>query len=383
VPQAAAYSRTPVGGLQRCVNGGPKIGNGLMNRRTRNFAFAVLTGIAHGAAAGTSAAALLDVGSAAPKLSVAEWVQGEPLDIQKESGKKVILVEFWAVWCPPCKESIPRLTRIQKKYKSDLAVIGVTSPDSRGNSPTAIRKFVRDQGDGMSYWIAIDDRDQTTGAYMMAAEAIGIPHAFLVGKDGKIAWQGSPLEPEMENVIEGLIRGTYDPKVEREVERKFQQLERPISRGQWDQVTKGLTEILKIAPANESALRLLRRVYADELKKPEEFRTWARQHIDQNRSNSRAMHAVALVSLFEAEEITGRFPDVALDAARASYESAATRDAPTITVYALAAYHVGAIDRAVALQQEALQAAQGEDRKDAQSILDYLTLCRKLQSSVP
>lgn len=336
-----------------------------------------------GGVTASAGAALLDIGSPAPKLSIAEWVQGDPIDIHREIGKKIFLVEFWAVWCPPCKESIPRLTRIQTKYKDQIAVIGVTAPDSRGNSPSAIRKFVKDQGDAMKYWVGIDDRDQTTGAYMMAAEAIGIPHAFLVGKDGKIAWQGSPLEPGLENVIEGILQGTYDPKTEREVERKFLQLERPIARGQWEQVIKGLTEILKLSPSNEMALRMLRRVYVDELKKPEEFRSWAREHMRQYLSNSRAMHHLAIVALFEAEDITGRFPDIALEAARASYESAQNKDAPTVTVYALAAYHVGAIDRALALQQEAVQTASGDDRKEAQSILDYLLLCKDLQSKVP
>lgn len=328
-------------------------------------------------------AATLEVGSPAPRLSIAEWVKGEPIDVHKEVGKKAILVEFWAVWCPPCKESIPRLNRLQVKYKDQLAIVGVTAPDSRGNSPSAIRKFVAEQGDGMSYWVAIDDRDQTTGAYMLAAEAIGIPHAFLIGKDGKIVWQGSPLEPDLENVIEGTLRGTYDPKIEREVERKFAQLERPIARGQWDQVTKGLGEILKIAPANETALRLIRRVYVDELNKPDEFRNWAREHLRQFQSNSRAMHALAIVSLFESEDITGRFPDIALEAARASYEAAQPKDTPTITVYALAAYHVGALDRALSLQQEALKLADGDDKREAQSILDYLTLCKELQTKVP
>ena len=61
----------------------------------------------------------------------------------------------------------------------------MTAPDGRGNSPTAVRKFVKEQGKAMSYHVALDDRDQTTESYLLAARAMGIPHAFIVAKTAR------------------------------------------------------------------------------------------------------------------------------------------------------------------------------------------------------
>ena len=86
--------------------------------------------------------------------------------------------------------------------------------------------------------------------------------------------------------------------------------------------------------------------------------------------------------LLEAEDLTLRFPDLMLEASRAAYESAQPREAATITVYALALYQIGALDRAIDIQREAMDAAQGdEERKRAKSLYDFYNLCKQLQSS--
>jgi thiol-disulfide isomerase/thioredoxin len=322
----------------------------------------------------------LDIGDSAPKLSVAEWVQGEAVDLGKEASKRIHLVEFWAVWCPPCKESVPLLSKLQSRYKNELAIIGVTAPDTRGNSPSAVRKFVKEQGSNMNYRIALDDRDQTTNAYLVASGAMGIPHAFLIGKDGKIAWQGSPLDPQMESVIEGIVNGDYDPKTEAEVNKRFQALDPALRRGQWEVVAKGLVDIVKLAPANDVALSALRRVYVDEMNKPEEFKRWAQSHISAHRGNGRAMQVLAEI-LLETEDLTRRFPDLSLEASRSAYESTKTRTHTTVRVYALALYQIGALDKALALQREAVDSAEGDERKHAQALYDYFNLCKQLQGT--
>src|SRR5437016_6214034 len=61
------------------------------------------------------AAAKLSVGDPAPKLQVSKWVQGDP--VKEFSKDNVYVVEFWATWCGPCRESIPHLNEVYKKYK--------------------------------------------------------------------------------------------------------------------------------------------------------------------------------------------------------------------------------------------------------------------------
>ena len=53
------------------------------------------------------------------------YIKGKPVTFEKG---KVTVVEFWATWCPPCKESIPHLTKVQKQYKDKgVTVIGISN----------------------------------------------------------------------------------------------------------------------------------------------------------------------------------------------------------------------------------------------------------------
>jgi len=331
--------------------------------------------------ASAPASAGLDVGDPAPALAITEWVQGGPVDLKKDASKKVHLIEFWAVWCPPCKASVPRLNKIQNKHKNELVIIGVTEPDNRGNSPAAIRQFVKQQGQNMTYPVAVDDRGATTQSYLAAAQAMGIPHAFLIGRDGKIAWQGSPLDDAMEGIIDGVVAGTYDPKVEKEVSRRFDSLSRALAMEQWPVVLDGMRGILEIAPDNETAIRAIRRISFEYLNKPADFRAWATAHVTKHRANSRAMERVAVL-LLEPDDLSRRLPDLAIEAAKAGYENSNPRRGSAAAAYALALYQVGALDKAVALQQEALSAAEGPDQSAAaQTALDYYKLCKQIQSN--
>ena len=80
----------------------------------------------------------LTIGSKAPKLDVKEFVKGDAVD-RFENGK-VYIVELWATWCGPCKTTIPRLTKLQKKY-TDLTIIGIAILE--GIRPLVVRFIAR------------------------------------------------------------------------------------------------------------------------------------------------------------------------------------------------------------------------------------------------
>jgi tetratricopeptide (TPR) repeat protein len=232
----------------------------------------------------------------------------------------------------------------------------------------------------MVYHVAIDDREATTESYMIAANAMGIPHAFLVDREGKIAWQGSPLDPAMDHVIAGLVSGTYDPKLEAELDRRFRALEWPLSRGQWDVVIDGLTDVLKIAPGNETALRALQRIHVDELGQTDTFRQWARKHIDQHRDNSTTMQMLAMI-LVESDMSFQSAPELALEAAQLAFDSAKTPDASILSLYALAHYRIGDLERAIAFQQQAVEVASGEAQDQAKTLHEFYNKCKSLRRS--
>jgi len=90
---------------------------------------------------------------------------------------KVVLVNFWATWCPPCREEIPILIQLSEKYKDDLLVIGISVDDG---PPDEVKEFARRIG--VNYPIVMRSRE-------LIAEYGGVPAlptTFLVNKDGRV-----------------------------------------------------------------------------------------------------------------------------------------------------------------------------------------------------
>ncbi len=148
-------------------------------------------------AAAALASGLTQSCTAAPK----DWV-GKPLPalgveyLGKAADVKghVAIVEFWATWCPPCRKSIPHLNELNKKFKDKgLVVIGITDEDK--NKVEQFRK-----GTPMEYNVAIDKDGKLSQQFGITE----IPQAFIVGKDGKIVWEGHPLELKEATIEEAL-----------------------------------------------------------------------------------------------------------------------------------------------------------------------------------
>jgi thiol-disulfide isomerase/thioredoxin len=185
--------------------------------------FSLSVGLVMGAVATPVRAQTLGIGDPAPRLEVTSFVKGEPVKAF-ESGKNYV-VEFWATWCGPCKTSIPHLTELQKKNPS-VSFIGVSVFEENQD---LVKPFVAEMGDKMGYRVAIDrvgdkmDSDQGAMAknWMKAAGQNGIPTAFIVNKEGKIAWIGHPMA--MDKALERIMSGTWDLKLAQEEMRKATQ----------------------------------------------------------------------------------------------------------------------------------------------------------------
>jgi thiol-disulfide isomerase/thioredoxin len=140
-----------------------------------------------------------EIGDPAAPLQIAEWLKGDAVDLAAVKGKKIVVVEFWATWCGPCIQSIPHLTEMQQQYADrGVVFVGVTSEAANVAKP-----FVDKMGAKMDYTVAADDGRKTTDGYLKAYGINGIPHAFIVGRDGNIAWHGHPmsgLDKELEKL---------------------------------------------------------------------------------------------------------------------------------------------------------------------------------------
>lgn len=151
-----------------------------------------------------TASAANKLGDAAPALQVAEWVKGQPVDLAGGRSNTLTVIEFWATWCPPCRTTIPHLSALQAKFKDrGVVIVGISGEDAE-----KVRPFVAEQGDKMAYTVAIDNGNRTAVDYMTAFGVEGIPHAFVVDRQGRIAWHGHPMEG-LDQVLEQLLAGTF------------------------------------------------------------------------------------------------------------------------------------------------------------------------------
>lgn len=131
----------------------------------------------------------------APALTFQDLATGAKVDLAGLKGK-VVVVDFWATWCGPCRGEIPGYVALQEKYGKDgLVVIGV-SLDQAG--PAVVKKFAKENR--INYTLVMGDDK--------AIDAFGgfdvIPTTFLIGRDGKIRHQKSGAMPHEE--YEALVK---------------------------------------------------------------------------------------------------------------------------------------------------------------------------------
>jgi thiol-disulfide isomerase/thioredoxin len=140
------------------------------------------------------------LGRAAPELKVMRWIPDSQSVILQSNGN-VVLLDFWATWCMPCRKMFPALKKLQEKYKDQgLLVVGLTRLDGR-QTIESIYEFIKKEP--FNYPIGISEEAFNDLAYGVGA----IPHMVLIDKKGMVreTFIGTREEKVVEDEILKLL----------------------------------------------------------------------------------------------------------------------------------------------------------------------------------
>ena len=163
------------------------------------FAIFLATGLANQASAtGRSGEQL--IGRKAPEF-LADSINGKPVSLSNFPESPIIL-NFWASWCPPCRDETPHFEKIWRLYKEkDVVVIGINVQDDLNSANEYISEFDVTFVNGMD----------KNGRIMVDYGVTGLPVTFFLDREGMIIgrWVGSIGASSLESRVEALENGSF------------------------------------------------------------------------------------------------------------------------------------------------------------------------------
>ncbi len=144
-----------------------------------------------------AASTIMKQGDTAPDFTVST-LDGKKTSLSELKGK-VVLVNFWATWCPPCREELKHVQKeIIDRFKGKDFVF---MPISRGEKPSVVEAFLSKTG--YTFTVYVDPKQEVFKLFATNY----IPRNFLIGKDGKVKYVSVGYDAEeFAKLIEAVER---------------------------------------------------------------------------------------------------------------------------------------------------------------------------------
>jgi len=122
---------------------------------------------------------------------------GKPVSLGDLKGQ-VVMVNFWATWCKPCRQEMPHLEALYKRYNSlGFTLLGVNVEDN----PEGAKKWLQENGP-VTFPVLLDPKNQVSKLY----EVVSMPSTVIVGRDGTMRYIHHGYEPGVEGEYQNQVR---------------------------------------------------------------------------------------------------------------------------------------------------------------------------------